>query len=251
MDVLSPEQPPNFLLPSLAAISLIALGVWLGWRAREAGEPSDAIAVMLYGWPLMVLATVAATGLARWTRLLGLLAAVASIPFVAWMAAIDGLAGGGLEAGPLTVLAHLAVCSGCLVFVACLARTRLAPETITLRRRLGAARRYLARELARPAPRLRDEWIPHVVALGLGGRVDRWLRIHGAGTSGGARVPGTAASGTSRWSGSGGRFSGGGASGSWGALGSLAAVSAASRSSGGGSGSSGGSSSGGGGGGGW
>ncbi|PYV09720.1 MAG: hypothetical protein DMG07_22540 [Acidobacteria bacterium] len=141
------------------------------------------------------------------------------------------------------------------------ARTREGPEALRLRKRLLSARRCFEAELARPAPRLKDEWFPYLVAFGLERKVERWFRAHRPEASGSVESPpiqtGGSTSGsasTPSWSGGGGLFGGGGASASWaaaaGALGAgvSAPSSGGSGSSGGGSGSS---SSGGGSGGGW
>jgi uncharacterized membrane protein YgcG len=137
------------------------------------------------------------------------------------------------------------------------------PQRLAARQRLAAARRFLARELRQPAPRLRDDWFPYVVAFGLGARAARWFRRFGGATqtvgrgsggtwtSGGSTSSGPASSGT--WSGGAGKFGGAGAGGAWvAALGTVAAgVSEPSKGGGSGGGGGGGSSSGGGGGGGW
>jgi uncharacterized membrane protein YgcG len=142
------------------------------------------------------------------------------------------------------------------VVAAALARTPLGAEEMALRKRLAAARAHLERELARERPRLDDTWIPYLLALGLGPDVDRWFGAYGragrttwasdSATQGGSGASG----GAPRWTGGAGAFSGGGATGTWAALGAIAASIAAPSSSSG-SGSGGGSSSGGGGGGGW
>jgi uncharacterized membrane protein YgcG len=246
------ERPPRRWPFALAALGLVAVAAWLASRALVAGEPIEPLAVALFCWPLLVLGVVGAWGLAGRTRGRWPFAAAAVIPWLGWAWAIDALAGGAMGAGPLAVATHLCAWAACLVLTASLARTSFAPETVALRRRLELARRFLARELAAPSPRLRDDWIPYLVALGLGGRVDRWIRVHGAGPrAGGSFAGGGSAVGAGGWSGGGGRFSGGGASGSWAALGGLASVAAPSSSRGRSGGSSGGSSSGGGGGGGW
>jgi hypothetical protein len=134
-------------------------------------------------------------------------------------------------------------------------RTRTSATGIAVRRRLTAARAYLARELKAPRPRLDDAWAPYLAALGLGPQLDRWVRVHG--TTGTAGVAGSGGGshgvGSGNWTGGGGSFSGGGATGTWTALAgiSTAIPSPSSSSSGGGGGGGGGGSSGGGGGGGW
>ncbi len=137
------------------------------------------------------------------------------------------------------------------------ARTRESDDTIQKRRALAVARKLLRRELGSAQPRLKDEWLPYLLAFGLGLQVDRWFRsfggpsgrgIYGAGTM---STGGSGSSGGGTWSGGGGSFGGAGATGAWAvaATGLASGVSAPSSSGGGGGG--GGSSSGGGGGGGW
>jgi uncharacterized membrane protein YgcG len=157
-----------------------------------------------------------------------------------------------------TMLLRLAVVSG--VFF--IAKTRNGPHRIARRKALASARRFFAAELDTPAPRLKDEWFPYVVAFGLTSEADTWFKAHGAAAAAGASTwrgssSGSASSSSSSspgggWTGGGGAFGGAGASGTWAvAAGALAAgVSAPSSSSGGGGGGGGGSS-GGGGGGGW
>jgi uncharacterized membrane protein YgcG len=134
------------------------------------------------------------------------------------------------------------------------ARSREKPEAIAFRKRLGAARRMLQRELASPNPRLRDEWLPYLLAFGLQSDMDRWFRAFGGTRSGSGSIAGSTSSwsGSSGggWTGGGGSFGGAGSTASWAAAATgMAAGVASSRSSGGGGG--GGGSSGGGGGGGW
>ncbi|HWM94110.1 MAG TPA: hypothetical protein VN493_25355, partial [Thermoanaerobaculia bacterium] len=138
------------------------------------------------------------------------------------------------------------------------ARSRESDEAIRKRRLLGAGRRLLRRELKSAHPRLQDEWLPYLLAFGLGSEMDRWFRAFGGASGGGSTFTSTSAgggsfgsSGSSGWSGGGGQFGGAGAMASWGvaAAGLASGVSAPSSSSSGGGG--GGGSSGGGGGGGW
>lgn len=165
---------------------------------------------------------------------------------------------GGLALAGLTAL--------CLAFwnsVLNLARARQAPSLLALRKRLASARAYLQEQLRREQPALRDEWVPYLLAFGLGPQMDKWFRAF-AGASSGISHGAVAQSSGGGWSGArsegswtgfggGGGFSGGGSSGSWAAaVGTMAAGVAAPSSSGSsGGGSSGGGSSGGGGGGGW
>jgi uncharacterized membrane protein YgcG len=143
------------------------------------------------------------------------------------------------------------------------ARSRESDEAIRKRRILGAGRRLLRRELKSAHPRLQDDWLPYLLAFGLGSEMDRWFRAFGGASRGGSTFTSTStgggsfgSSGSSGWSGGGGQFGGAGAMASWGvaAAGMASGVSApGSSSSGGGSsgGGGGGGSSGGGGGGGW
>jgi uncharacterized membrane protein YgcG len=142
------------------------------------------------------------------------------------------------------------------------ARSRESDGTIRKRRLLTSARRLLEKELSSAHPRLRDEWLPYLLAFGLGSNVDRWFRSFGGPSSRGAFSAGTMSTGGSSssggsigggWSGGGGSFGGAGATGAWAvaAAGLASGVSAPSSSSSGGGGGGGGSSSGGGGGGGW
>ena len=139
------------------------------------------------------------------------------------------------------------------------ARTRNGPHRIARRKMLVAARKFFARELGNPRPRLEDRWFPYIVAFGLSKGVERWFRAYGGEQAAVAsRAAGTASSGGSSaspsggWTGGGGSFGGAGASASWAAAaGSLAAGVSAPSSGGGGGGGGGGGSSGGGGGGGW
>jgi uncharacterized membrane protein YgcG len=137
------------------------------------------------------------------------------------------------------------------------------PEGMQLRRSLESARRYFKHELASQHPRLRDEWFPYLLAFGLGSKVDHWFRSFGASkrtstSNFGAHsssISQSASASAPSWTGGGGMFSGGGASGSWvSAVGAVAAGVSKPSSGGSGGGSSGGGggrSSGGGGGGGW
>ena len=160
-------------------------------------------------------------------------------------------------------------------FVLRAARTEQSPEKLLVRARLAAARRWFAAELGRPGPRLRDDWAPYLIALGLGRHADRWFSSFGgrvAASTASAAASGaaigsssswgssSASAGSGGWTGGGGAFGGAGATASWAlAATSLGAGSSPPPSSGGGGSSSGGgggssgggSSSGGGGGGGW
>lgn len=144
------------------------------------------------------------------------------------------------------------------------AACRERPAALERRQRLAAVRRLFARELRSQAPALLDDWMPYLLALGLGPKVDRWWRHFGGAEAAdaatlsrpaGAGASGAGASGPgSSWTGGGGAFGGAGATASWAAVAGGMATGVAKPSSGGsggGGGSSGGGFSGGGGGGGW
>lgn len=172
--------------------------------------------------------------------------------------------------------AGILVLAGLAVLLLALCRSALntamwrhGPGRMQLRRQLAAARRYLARELRQPQPRLRDAWFPYLIAFGLGPHMDKWFAAFGGAAHGAARSATSwgdsssghgaghspSGSGSATWSGlgGGGGFAGGGSSGAWvAAAGAISAgVAKPGSGSSGGSASSGGSSSGGGGGGGW
>jgi uncharacterized membrane protein YgcG len=187
-------------------------------------------------------------------------------PIVLWVPALllyfawQGARGPG-QASPLLLVGLLLLRLGIVYGIFRVAMTKNGPKRIARRKSLASARTFFAKELSRPAPRLKDEWFPYVVAFGLAGDADRWFRTHGSSaavTSMGGRSGSSSSSSSSSsgggWTGGGGAFGGAGASGTWAvAAGALAAgVSAPSSSSGGGGGGGGGGgSSGGGGGGGW
>ena len=172
--------------------------------------------------------------------------------------------------------AGILVLAGLAVLLLALCRSALntamwrhGPGRMQLRRQLAAARRYLARELRQPQPRLRDAWFPYLIAFGLGPHMDKWFAAFGGAAHGAARSATSwgdsssghgaghspSGSGSATWSGlgGGGGFAGGGSSGAWvAAAGAISAgVAKPGSGSSGGSASSGGSGSGGGGGGGW
>lgn len=136
------------------------------------------------------------------------------------------------------------------------AASRETAEVIRRRRELAGVRRWLADELRRPEPALRDEWFPYLLAFGLQGEIDRWFSAFGGTRSGTPGFAGSSSSssfggsGSGGWTGGGGAFGGAGATSSWAAAatGIAAGVSSSSGSGGGGGGGGG---SGGGGGGGW
>jgi uncharacterized membrane protein YgcG len=258
-----PPGPRTLRGLRLAALALLACAVGLGALGLAWGEDVPVVVVPgVVGAFLTVLAGSAAARASRAVTGLRATALLALAPLGLWVALLDAIASGEAPldlpaAGALAVGTHaLLLCAGLLAVYA-LALPRLQPGEVAVRRRLAAARRHLARELRLPAPRLGDEAIPYLLALGLGSGLDRWVKVYGATAAGVSWSPGDSSSGPpaggGRWTGGGGAFSGGGASGSWAALASVASgvPTPSSDSSGSGSGSSGGSSSGGGGGGGW
>ncbi len=124
------------------------------------------------------------------------------------------------------------------------AKTRDSNKGVALSRNLTAARTYLARELKKEHPSLHDEWLPYLLAFGLGPFVDTWSKRYGSLSR---HMSGSPSSSTvGQFTGGGGRFGGAGASGAWAAAATSLGASTSSS-----SGSSSGGSSGGGGGGGW
>jgi hypothetical protein len=82
----------------------------------------------------------------------------------------------------LSPLAPLALAGWGLLGAALLAwaaATRESAGGLTIRRNLLAARRFLAAELERPEPRLRDEWLPYLISLELTSKVERWYQAFG------------------------------------------------------------------------
>ncbi len=257
----------------LAAYALLVSGAFFGFSS---------LWLMIYMGVLGGVAFAIGRGLARGSanrvRRLPLWWLGAAVPtlLVAWLlATIARREVSQVRDYPLLVAAAFVLVVYWLVMRA--ARTGQSREKVLLRTRIDAARRWFASELRRPVPRLRDEWAPYLIALGLGRHAERWFSSFGGRVSASAAraggsiatasasspAPGAASAARSGWTGGGGTFGGGGATASWAlAATALAAGSSppASSSSGGGGGggrSSGGSSSssssssGGGGGGGW
>jgi len=65
------------------------------------------------------------------------------------------------------------------VLAARAAASRESADGVALRRNLFAARRFFASELERPEPRLRDEWLPYLIALELTSEIERWYPAYG------------------------------------------------------------------------
>jgi hypothetical protein len=245
---LAPPGPSRPDWPWHAALALLAAAALLALVAFASGEWIPGVVLpAVAGVALFLVAAFGAHELGTGVAGFAWRAGLAAGPMVLWAAGLGWLAWGGAGANGWTVAVQAPLWGAALLAVAGTARTGLSPEAIAVRKRFASARRHFARELRRPEPRLQDAWIPYLLALGLGRDLDRWLRIHRAASAVGGVAGGEASPGA--WSGGGGRFAGGGASGTWAALGSLSAEIPEPSSSG--SGSSGGSSSGGGGGGGW
>ncbi|MEP6995239.1 MAG: DUF2207 domain-containing protein, partial [Acidobacteriota bacterium] len=86
----------------------------------------------------------------------------------------------------LTVLGSLLLRLGVVNGVFNLAKTRNGARRIARRKALASARMFFAHELSKPAPRLKDEWFPYVVAFGLTAEADHWFKAHGAAAAGSA-----------------------------------------------------------------
>jgi hypothetical protein len=127
-------------------------------------------------WGLRALATATAAPLV----VLGLAWPIAGDPFRA-QAFIDIPA----DAGLLSAVQAAVVCCalGWTAVLLNAARTRHRAAGVAVRKRLAAVRLFFAREFGRPHPRLRDEWFPYVVALGLREASRRWILLHGAGAA--------------------------------------------------------------------
>lgn len=168
---------------------------------------------------------------------------------------------GALELSTMTVAGVAALGSAAALIGINALRSRQRREGIAFRKALTRGRLFFMSELSRPAPALRDEWFPWVLAFNLGPRMDDWSARYAGGDAtsivSSSSSPSSSSGSSSSWTGFGGGHSGGaGASASWAAAaGGLAAGVAAPSSSGsggsGGGGGGGGGSSGGGGGGGW
>jgi uncharacterized membrane protein YgcG len=176
------------------------------------------------------------------------------------MAFLWFVAGTGAVDLSATTIAGLAALGSAATIIGVNAlRTRQGRDGIAVRKALTRGRLFFLSELGRPAPALRDDWFPWVLAFNLGPRMADWSARHASGdaaTSAGWSSASHSSGGSTSWSGFGGGHSGGaGASATWAAAaGGLAAGVAAPSSSGsggGGGGGGGGGSSGGGGGGGW
>jgi uncharacterized membrane protein YgcG len=239
-----PQNVPFFGLCNLALIiaALVAWGAGVkiskGWRSHY-GPALDA------RLPLFLIPQVL----------------VLALPvYLAWAAY---LLPPGVSVYPPKSIAQAVLCFGLAACVAIFLRIRSSDSAalVDRRRKLASARRYFEAELEKPAPALKDDWYPYVIAFGLDTHADRWF--HSFGKSGVGGDPGhgssvsssssssSVSSSASSWTGGGGSFGGAGASAGWGvaAAGIAGGVVASSSGSGGGGGGS--SSSGGGGGGGW
>ena len=82
------------------------------------------------------------------------------------------------------------------------ARSRERAGGLDRRQRLAAARRLFSRELGRDLPQLRDEWMPYLLALGLGPRVDHWWKRFGGAADAAPLTAGRFGSGSSGGGGS-------------------------------------------------
>ena len=109
-----------------------------------------------------------------------------------------------------------------------MARSGITREQAARMRKLIAAREYFQQELRKPAPRIKNEWYPYLVAFELTKDMSRWFSVHGKAahspTSNFADVElsrdeknsETTTPKSTSWSGGGGgSFGGGGATGDW------------------------------------
>lgn len=232
---------------ALVGLALLAVSVWLHF-----GEIFFAAGVLLVGgnagvWA-MVLAHRSREEVARplvSSASFGLILAVCAAGLLYFLLT------GALRVGAPALAGATLLCMAMVQGTLAMGRSRQGSHKIRFRKKLASARAWFRQELAKPAPRLRDEWYPYLLAFGLGPEVDRWFRAYGGSSAGPDAVAGgTGGSSAGRWTGGGGAFGGGGASGSWAAAAGAMAAGVSSSSSGSGGGGGGGSS-GGGGGGGW
>lgn len=252
---------------SAPGLLLIAAGIALLVYAGVTGDGSDTDLIArtsflsaFLGIATVVTAAVQSSRIAKYGRMIiYLLIPFFILPLNAWSAATDR---DGY--GAIAILAAALMPVGIATLALGLLRINDPHARIAFRKRLFAAREWFREQLRLANPSLRDEWLPYILAFGLGKNVDRWFRSHSAPSSD-RDITSTSSSWSSSsssssfgsgstWTGGGGAFGGAGATGAWAAAaGAMAAgVSApSSSSSSGGSSSSSSSSSGGGGGGGW
>jgi len=237
MVVAAIRNPTEAWVAILTLFAGTPIGIFLGVMGHHLRQRSDAIPAR------------------TWAFLIGVLGLATAA------AILVAASGAGARPSPIVLLAFALYVYGLCRLVMSIAMSRENPDAIAIRRNFAAARDYFAHELRQREPKLKDEWIPYLIALGLGPHLDRWFRAFG-GDSASSLATATASSMGGRgdgggshgggWTGGGGAFGGAGASGSWAAMGTMAAgVPSPSSSSSGGGGGGGGSSSGGGGGGGW
>lgn len=114
----------------------------------------------------------------------------------AWLPAVLLLVAAGTEWLPVTASFAAAAVLGALAALAGafnLARARDGKERLARRLDLLAGRRFFRHELRQPRPRLRDSWLPWLLALGLAPQIERWSGDFGSTVS-----PGT---GEDSWTG--------------------------------------------------
>lgn len=59
-----------------------------------------------------------------------------------------------------------------------MARSGITREQVAQKRKLIAAREYFQQELRKPAPRIKNEWYPYLVAFELTKDMSRWFSVH-------------------------------------------------------------------------
>ena len=97
-----------------------------------------------------------------------------------WIAARIANADDGLRVISILGLVAIALAwLGIYLLALNVASAGTSAQSIAIRRKLRRARSYLRRELEQPAPAIRDEWTPWLIALGLNRRIASWWRAHG------------------------------------------------------------------------
>jgi hypothetical protein len=189
------------LVPVVLAVFLGSLGPLWGSVLFAAPWSRDIRQPMSLAWPFLAITGLGVASLGGLLAVWGSLTSIGLASFVCW-----GITGAAL--------------------VARVAGSREGLDGFRLRRNLLAARRYFARQLASPEPRIEDAWLPYLIAFELTSEMDHWYHAFGP-ASARARphftpnrtdwndMSGSSSPPSSGWTGGGGSFGGAGASGSW------------------------------------
>ena len=191
-----PRSPGRLAIKALPA-AVIGAGIVLILSALEAGGFQALVVGLFFGSAIYQLAKIPLRRSASSPDLpllpLGallvaaLLFSVAAVGFFLTVPAeprvIAGLA--GFWAGLIWLLARAA-------------RPQWSESEIELRYGLSRARHYITAELEKPRPALADNWLPWMLALGLGDEVENWRRGRGMFA---ARAPKSESQGGDRWTG--------------------------------------------------